>query len=107
MAAVTTTPASGSITHLSTVVSVTCSAVANNDTTAYSSTIYPTEPEIEYYFKFSLAGEDDLKSHLFSTNSLSVAQWDGVILPAAGTWTLDICDASDDSVTATASISVA
>lgn len=107
MAAVAVTPASGSITHLNTVVRVTCSAVSNNDATAYSTAIYPTEPQITYYFKFSLTGEDDLVSPVFSTNVDGIAAWDNVLLPAAGTWTLGVYKTADDSSVATASVVVA
>ena len=107
MAAVAVTPASGSITHLNTVVAVTCSAVSNNDATAYSTSIYPTEPQLTYYFKAALSGQDDLVSPVLSTNVDGIAAWYGVIFPAAGTWTVTINDTADDSVVATASVVVA
>ena len=107
MASVAVSPASGSITHLNTAVRVTCAAVASNDAAAYDNTIYPTEPQISYYFKFALSGQDDLVSPIFSTNSAGIAEWNSVIIPAAGTWTLTANDASDDSVAATASVVVA
>lgn len=107
MAAVTVTPASGSITHLVTAVQVACSAISNNDATAYDADLYPTEPEIDYYFKFALAGQDNLISPVFSTNPDGTAEWNGVILPAAGTWTLTANLVSDDTVAATASVVVA
>lgn len=96
-ASVSVTPASGSITHLSTVVRVTCDDVPNNTTTGYDPAIYPSSPEVDYYFKFSLTGQDDLVSPVFSTNVDGIAEWNGVIIPAAGTWTLGVYDASDDS----------
>lgn len=107
MAAVAISPASGSITAIKTVCRVTCSAVANNDTSAFSSSIYPTEPQITYYFKLAATGQPTLKSPVLSTNASQVAAWDNVIFPAAGTWTLTINKTSDDSVTATASVTVA
>ena len=107
MASVAVSPASGSITHLVTAVRVTCADVSNNDSTGYDTDLYPTEPQISYYFKFSLSGQDSLTSPILSTNSGGIAEWDGVILPAAGTWTLGIYDASDDSTTASASVVVA
>lgn len=106
-AAVAVTPASGSITHLVTAVRVTCSDVPSNTSTGYDADNHPASPAINYYFKFSLTGQDDLVSPLFSTNSTGIAEWNDVILPAAGTWTLDVVDASDDSVDATASVVVA
>lgn len=106
-AAVTITPASGSITHLDTVCHIACSGVSNNDATSYSASVYPTEPQITYYFKLAATGEETLKSNVFSTNPDGTADWLGVIVPAAGTWTLTVNATSDDSVIATASVTVA
>lgn len=111
VAAVTPTPASGSITHLDTVVHVAVTGTASNDTSSWAAPTtaldFPTEPAIVYYLKFSKTGQDSLKSHLFSPGADGTAQWDGIIIPAAGTWTLDLCDSADDSVIATASVIVA
>jgi hypothetical protein len=104
MAAVAAAPTSG--VHLSTAFDVSCSVVANNDAASFDSTKYPSEPEIDYYFKFALSGQDDIKSPIFSTNAAQLAEWHGVILPASGTWTLTINKSVDDSVTATASVVV-
>lgn len=109
-AAVAVTPASGSIVSTETAVRVTCTGVPSNDTSAYVAPTdafdYPTEPAIVYYFKFSLSGQDDLISPLFTPASDGTGEWNDVILPAAGTWTLDLNDSSDDSTTATASVVV-
>jgi hypothetical protein len=105
MAAVAANPTSG--THLSTVFDVSCSAIAANDTRAWDAALYPSEPQITYYFKFSLSGQDSLKSPVFSTNSEALAEWHGVILPAAGSWTLGVYGAADDGTIATATVVVA
>ena len=111
MASVAVTPASGSITHLVTAVRVTCADVANNDASSYVAPTtgagYPAEPQISYYFKFALSGQDSLISPIFSTNSAGIAEWDSVILPAAGSWTLTANKAADDTVAATATVVVA
>lgn len=108
MAAVVVTPASGSITHLSTAVRVTCTGVASNTTVGYSTSNYPTEPAVNAFFKFSKTGQDSLKSPVFSTNADGVGEWNGVLIPAAGTWTLDLVNNSDGTtVLATASVVVA
>lgn len=107
MASITVTPASGSITHLVDAVHVVCADVPNNDATAYSTAIYPTEPQISYYFAFSLTGQDTLKSPVFSTNPDGAAEWESVIIPAAGSWTVGVYDASDDSTIVTDSVTVA
>lgn len=104
-AAVAATPTSG--THLSTVFRVTCSEVPSNTVTGYNADNHPASPAVNYYFKFSLAGQDDLISPVFSTNVGGTAEWNGVLLPAAGTWTLEALDASDDSQAATVNVVVA
>lgn len=106
-AAVAISPASGSITHLSTACNVSCTSVANNTTTGYDATKYPSEPQVTYYFKLAATGQQTLKSPVFSTNPNGAAEWDSVIIPAAATWTLTVNATSDDSVIATASVVVA
>jgi hypothetical protein len=104
MTAVAAAPTSG--VHLSTVFAVTCSAAANNDSTAYSTSVYPTEPQVEYYFKFARTGSQTLKSPVFSTNPDGTGAWYGVILPDVGTYTLTLNKVSDDSVAATTTVVV-
>lgn len=102
MAAVAATPASG--VHLNTVFDVACSAIAGNDIASYDAAKYPSSPQITYYFKFALAGSPTLKSPVFSTNAAETAEWHGVILPTAGSWTLTCNATADDSVIATATV---
>lgn len=110
-AAVAVTPASGSITALTTAVRVTCTDVPANDDAAFVTPTdgfdYPASPAYTYYFKFAKSGEDSLISPVFTTASDGTAEWNGVIIPEAGTWTLTINDTSDDSVVATANVVVA
>lgn len=104
MAAVAATPTSG--VHLNTAFHVACTAIDSNDLTAYSAALYPSSPELTYYFKFALTGQDSIKSPVFSTNAAALAEWHGVILPVAGSWTLTINSTADDSVKATATVVV-
>lgn len=107
-AAVSITPASGSITHLVNACQISASGLTPNDSTAYSTAVYPTEPAITYYFKLAATGHDSLKSPIFSPSSAGDAIWPGsVIFPAAATWTLTVNKVSDDSAVATASVVVA
>lgn len=107
-AAVVITPTSGNITALVDACEITCTGVASNTATGYDSTKYPSEPAIVAYFKLSATGEDDLLSPQFSSNAGGDGAWPGsVIFPAAGSWTLDLLDASDDSQIATAGVTVA
>lgn len=106
-AAVVVTPASGSITHLVTAVNTTCTGATANTTTGYDTTKYPSEPAVVYYFKWALAGQNSLYSPRFSPSESGTAEWNDLIIPAAGTWTVTLNDNADDSVKATASVVVA
>ena len=106
-AAVVISPVSGSITHLTTACEVTCTGTDSNDSAAYDSTKYPSEPAIGYYFQAARTGSVTLKSNIFTTNSLKIAEWHDLIFPDAGTWTLTLRKSADDSIAATASVVVA
>lgn len=107
-AAVVITPASGSITALVDACEITCTGVDSNTLTGYDATKYPASPAVVAYFKLSATGEDDLLSPHFTTNAGGDGAWPGsVIFPAAGSWTLDLINAADDStVLATAAVTV-
>ena len=107
-AAVAITPTSGNITALVDACEIVATGVASNTSTGYDADNYPASPAIVTYFKLSAAGEDDLVSPLATASSAGDVYWPGsIIFPAAGTWTLDLNDASDDSNIATASVTVA
>lgn len=96
MAALTIIPASGAITA----VGSTCHIyVTDADGNAADGT------EITYRIRARLAGEDDLISHSFSPSSDGKHQWDGLIFPAAGSWTVTLRDSSDAQI-ASASVTV-
>jgi hypothetical protein len=103
-ASVTATPTSG--TAVLTVFRATCSGVPNNTATGYDTTAYPTEPQVTYYFKASASGQTTLKGPVFSTNGAGDAEWDGLIIPAAGSWTIGVYKTSDDSSVATTAVTV-
>lgn len=106
-AAVAITPTSGHITHGTTACEIVCTDVDSNTSTGYDDDKYPASPAIVAQFKLSKTGQDDLLSPEFTTNAAGDGSWPGsVIFPAAGTWTLDLVDTSDDSVIATASVVV-
>lgn len=110
VAAVAVTPASGSVIATTTACRVTCTGVPANDASAYAAPTdaydYPTEPAILYYFRFAKSGADSLISPVFTPASDGTAEWNDVIVPAAGTWTLTIRKDADDSQVATASVVV-
>lgn len=104
---ITITPASGSITAKLTVCRITTDDVPPNTSTGYDTDDYPASPAVNYYFRATLAGQDDLVSNVFSTNADGFAEWNGLIFPAAGTWDLNLCNDADDSVVADENVVVA
>jgi hypothetical protein len=106
MASITTDPASGSITAVVTAVNISCDDADANTATGYDTDNYPASPAVNYVLQASATGEDSLTSEVFSTNSDGVHMWPSVLFPAAGTWTIDLIDTSDDSVAATTSVTV-
>ena len=105
--AVVVTPASGSITHLVTAVNITATGAVPNTATGYDTTAYPSEPALNRYFKCALAGQPTLLSPHFNSNAAGAAEWNSVLFPAAGSWTVTLNFVSDDSVDATATVVVA
>lgn len=63
--------------------------------------------ERRYYIKAVKAGQDTLRSHVFGPSSDGKHEWDGVMFPAAGVWTVTLNDVSNDSVIATLALTVA
>jgi hypothetical protein len=106
MATLSITPSSGNITAVVTTCKVSVADAASNDASEYDVEAVPTEPELRYYFTLSKAGQDTLRSHVFSTDADGSHVWNSVTFPAAGTWTLAIKDASDDSTVTSTSVSV-
>jgi|ERR1041385_3641090 hypothetical protein len=105
-AGIAISPTSGHITAKLTACNITCVDEPSNDSGAFSASTYPTEPEIVYRFRLRKSGSDDLLSNPFSTNPSGTAEWNSVIFPAAGTWTLTLRDTSDDSQIASADVVV-
>lgn len=101
MAALEFTPASGSITSPTTVVRVNVTeADASRDPDA-------TGGEYTYYLAFLLDGTQHGKSYEFGVSSDGKHEFNSYVFPEAGTWTVNLCDAADDSTVATASVVVA
>lgn len=79
-----------------------------NDSTTYDDTHTPTEDPIPYYIEAtSPSGTQDLRSVKFTPSSDGKWEWDGLIFPEDGSWTLTLTDARDDSSVTTASVTVA
>ena len=108
MATITLKPASGSITAKKTVVRVNVSGADTNDASTWDPGNTPTEDVYSYYLLFDApAGTDDKKSYLFNVSADGDHEFNNFMFDAAGTWTVRLRDASNDSDVTTASVVVA
>lgn len=106
MATIDIVPASGDIVAVVTAAHVTVSEAEDTDSTTYDTDELPREESIPYRLVASLAGVDDLVSHEFVVSADGDHQWDNLIFPTDGAWTLDLVDQRDDSVAATLAVTV-
>jgi hypothetical protein len=78
-----------------------------NDTTSYTTTVYPTSPEVRYYLTFELDGAIVGKSHVFApTNAGGYDGYFNYIFPEAGSWTVRVSNAATDGSVATQAVTV-
>jgi hypothetical protein len=105
-AALSFTPASGSIIHVGTVVRVNVTGADTNDASTYSSSTYPTETPYSYFIRFRKSGVDDKKSYVFNVASDGTHAFNNFVFDAAGTWTVTLRNAATDAQVATASVVV-
>lgn len=99
-------PASGDIVAVVTATHITVTGGEDTDSTTYDEDLIPTEEAIPYRLVASLTGTDDLVSHEFVVSADGDHQWDGLIFPTDGAWTLDLIDQRDDSTAATLAVTV-
>jgi hypothetical protein len=85
---------------------VTVTATDENTITGYDPAKYPSSPEMRYYLAFLLGGVEHGRSYVFSTNSDGEHEFNSFIFEAAGSWTIKLADASDDSQVATQAVTV-
>lgn len=104
-AALSVTPASGSIDAANTLARIDLTGADQNDASAYDAAVYPTEPAFAYRFRARKSGTDDLFSEVFGVNESGGHSWE-VMFPAAGAWTVTLRDTSDDSQVATMAVTV-
>ncbi len=99
-AALTITPASGDV--------IAVESACRINVTGASSNRPPnnTGGEFTYRIRARLDGEDDLVSHVFAPAFDGTHQWDNVIFPVAGAWTVTLRDTADDSEEATLAVTV-
>jgi archaellin len=107
MASIAIVPASGSVTAVISACRVTVSDAEDTDITTYDADATPAETAFRYRLVASATGEQDLVSPEFTASADGNWIWDNVIFPAAGSWTIDLIDQEDDSVTATLAVTVA
>jgi hypothetical protein len=100
-------PASGSVTAKVSAVKVTVAGLDQNDDTAYDALLYPASPELTYYVKFSLGGNEMGRSYVFSTDENGSHVFNNYVFSEAGTWTVTLHNADTNAQVATASVVVA
>jgi hypothetical protein len=77
-----------------------------SDEASFDPAIYPTSPEIRYYLSFEKAGADTGKSQVFSPAHDGTFEFNSYIFPEAGSWTVHLRKASDDSSVANLAVTV-
>lgn len=100
------TPESGDVVAVVSACRIEVTGAEANDSSTYDEDTIPTEEAIPYRLVASLDGQDDLVSHEFVVSAAGKHQWDNLIFPVDGTWTVDLVDQRDDSVDATLSVEV-
>ena len=116
VAAIAIEPVSGDVISPVSACRVSVSGADSHDATTYNATPDPQDPPwahaprtmdvIPYRLIASLSGTDSLVSHEFVVSADGDHVWDNVIFPVDGAWTVDLVDQRDDSVAATAAVTV-
>lgn len=101
--AIAVTPASPAA---KTFVRVDVTGATQNDTSGYDANVYPTEPEFRYYLTFELGGAILGKSYVFGVSEDGNHTFNNYTFPEAGSWTVRLNDASDDSSVGTQAVTV-
>ena len=85
---------------------VNVTAAPVNTTVGYDPTAYPTEPAVLYYLSFECTGQDSGKSQVFQPAADGTFEFNSYIFPAAGSWTVHLRRAADDSSAANLAVTV-
>lgn len=75
---------------------ISCDDAPKNTDTGYDADAYPASPAVNYYFNATCAGRDELRSQVFSPDN-GHGEWNDLIFPAAGSWTVGLYDVTDDN----------
>ncbi len=104
--AIAIVPASGSVVAKVSACRITVTGANDNDPTTFDEDAIPTEDPIPFRLVATKSGIDDLVSHEFNVSADGEHQWDNVIFPDDGTWSVKLVDQRDDSNAATLSVTV-
>lgn len=77
-----------------------------NTATGYSTSVYPTSPEVRYYLTFELGGNILGRSYNFAVGSDGKHSFNNYVFPEAGSWTVRLKNASNDSSVQTQAVTV-
>jgi len=91
-AAITVTPASGSIISKKTVCTFAIAGTEANDVSEFNAAIYPTEPEHRFVLTMVVGGVEVGRTQVFGTTPVGEFQFNGYIFPSAGTYTVQLYD---------------
>jgi hypothetical protein len=92
---ITPTPASGSITAKKDVVTFAISGADPNDEGNFSSSIYPTSPELRYVMTMVVGAVEVGRTQVFGVTPDGAFQFNSYIFPEAGTYTVQLYDVTD------------
>lgn len=85
---------------------VTVTDADQNDIGAYDSNVYPSSPAVTYYLAFLEGSELKGKSYSFQVDENGDHEFNSYTFPDAGTWTVQLRKEADDTVVASASVTV-
>lgn len=106
MATIAIYPASGDVIAVVSACRVSVTGANDNDPTTYDADNIPSMDPIPFRLVATKTGTDNLISHEFNVSADGEHQWDNVIFPDDGSWTVDLVDQRDDSVAATLAVTV-
>ena len=85
---------------------VTVTGATQNDDTAFDADLYPASPEMRYYLTFEVGGAILGTSYVFGVDENGDHVYPNYVFPSAGSWTIRLNDASDDSSVQTQAVTV-
>lgn len=77
-----------------------------NDATTFNATKSPSMDEIRYYITFEKGGAELGRSPVFACNHDGEWQFNNYVFPSAGSWSVKVKKASDNSTVKTQAVTV-